>query len=113
MSDMTAEDVKYNAYNIHAFKNGQAGDHNRADIHDNDNGMQLPFDYGQLLGCYRKTRHSQLIPAWNSIQNLKDIICLDYSSTNVLISCGVNIVVSLLSVFIIGKCFESEKIVNG
>lgn len=56
---------------------------------------------------------NNLIPAWNSIQNLKDIICLDYSSTNVLISCGVNIVVSLLSVFIIGKCFESEKIVNG
>ena len=56
---------------------------------------------------------NHLIPAWNAIQDLKDIICLDYSSTNVLISCGVNIVVSLLAVFLVGKCFESEKIVNG
>ena len=56
---------------------------------------------------------NNFIPAWNAIQNLKDIICLDYSGTDVLISCGFNIVVSAIAVFIVGKCFESEKIVNG
>ena len=56
---------------------------------------------------------NDLIPAWNAIQNLKDIICLDYSISNVLISCGVNIGLSLIAVIVVGKCFESEKIVNG
>lgn len=56
---------------------------------------------------------NNFIPAWNAIQNLKDIICLDYSTSNVLMSCGVNVVISLIAVFVVGKCFESEKIVNG
>ena len=56
---------------------------------------------------------NDLIPAWNAIQNLKDIICLDYSISNVLISCGVNIGLSLIAVIVVGKCFESEQIVNG
>ncbi|MBR1563661.1 MAG: ABC transporter permease [Ruminococcus sp.] len=56
---------------------------------------------------------NNFIPAWNAIQNLKDIICLDYSSMNVLISCGFNVVISMIAVFVVGKCFESEKIVNG
>lgn len=54
-----------------------------------------------------------LIPAWNSMQSLKDILCLDYSGRSILIGCVVNILLSVVSVFIIGRCFESEKIVNG
>ena len=56
---------------------------------------------------------NDLIPAWNAIQNLKNIICLDYSVIDVMISCGVNVGLSLIAVIIVGKCFESEKIVNG
>lgn len=54
-----------------------------------------------------------VIPVWNSIQLLKDIIELDYTGVNVVISCAVNIVAAAIGVFAVGKLFENEKIVNG
>lgn len=54
-----------------------------------------------------------LIPIWNSIKMLKDIIRVEYSFTNALITFGVNIVAALVGVLIVGKMFNNEKIVNG
>lgn len=56
---------------------------------------------------------NNLIPAWNTMLLMGDIIKLDYSVNNALISSGVNLCFSLIAIFIIGRCFESEKIVNG
>ena len=56
---------------------------------------------------------NNIIPAWNSMLLMGDIIKLEYSVNNVLISCGVNIVFSILTICLVGRCFESERIVNG
>lgn len=53
------------------------------------------------------------IPVWNSIKMMKDIIVLDYSFSNVLIICAVNIVFAVLGIFAVGRLFNNEKIVNG
>lgn len=56
---------------------------------------------------------NNIIPAWNSMLLMGDIIKLEYSVNNALISCGVNIVFSILTICLVGRCFESERIVNG
>ena len=53
-----------------------------------------------------------VIPVWNSMRLLKDIIELDYSLRHVAITFAVNIVVAALGVFAVGKMFENENIVN-
>ena len=54
-----------------------------------------------------------VIPVWNSIQLLNDIIELDYTALNVVITCAVNIVTAAVGILAVGKLFENEKIVNG
>lgn len=56
---------------------------------------------------------NNMIPAWNSMLLMGDIIKIEYSLNNVLISCVVNLIFSIIAIIIIGRCFESEKIVNG
>ena len=56
---------------------------------------------------------NNFIPAWNSINLMQNIITLDYSISSVGISCLVNLVFSLLLIIGVGRCFESEKILNG
>ncbi|MBQ9142495.1 MAG: ABC transporter permease [Lachnospiraceae bacterium] len=56
---------------------------------------------------------NNLIPAWNSMLLMGDIIQLEYSVSSALISSGVNLLFSVISIWIVGRCFESEKIVNG
>lgn len=56
---------------------------------------------------------NNIIPAWNSMILLQNIIKCEYSLDSVLIASAVNLIFSVVSIFIIGKCFESEKILNG
>lgn len=56
---------------------------------------------------------NNVIPAWNSMLLMGDIIQLKYSVSSALISSGVNLLFSIISIWIVGRCFESEKIVNG
>lgn len=56
---------------------------------------------------------NNFIPAWNAILLMQDIIILDYSANLILITCVVNLLFSVISIWVIGRCFESEKIVNG
>lgn len=53
-----------------------------------------------------------IIPAWNTMIIMKDIIQLDYSYTNILISCGTNIIFAGLIIFLVGKLFENENMIN-
>jgi len=52
------------------------------------------------------------IPAWNSMLLMQDIIQLKYDSMSVIITCCTNIVITFLFIFIIGRLFEHEKIIN-
>lgn len=54
-----------------------------------------------------------MMPVWNSTQLLKDIIERNFTAQNVIITCVVNIVTVSIGIFIVGKLFENEKIVNG
>jgi len=56
---------------------------------------------------------NNLIPAWNTMILMQEIINLDYSLSSVWVSCGINLLFSVASIYVIGKCFESEKILNG
>lgn len=56
---------------------------------------------------------NNFIPAWNAILLMQDIIILDYSANLILITCVVNLLFSVIAIWVIGRCFESEKIVNG
>lgn len=42
---------------------------------------------------------NNIIPAWNSMLPLGNIIKLECSVNNVLISCGVNLVFSIIAIF--------------
>lgn len=56
---------------------------------------------------------NNLIPAWNTMILMQKIINLDYSLSSVWVSCGINLLFSVVSIYVIGRCFESEKILNG
>ena len=56
---------------------------------------------------------NNLIPAWNTMILMQNIINLEYALTPVWISCGINLLFSVMSICVIGRCFESEKILNG
>lgn len=54
-----------------------------------------------------------LIPVWNSIKMLQDIIKIDYTLPNALTTFGINIAAAIIGVFVVGRMFNNEKIVNG
>ena len=56
---------------------------------------------------------NNLIPAWNTMILMQNIINLENAITSVWISCGINLLFSVMSICVIGRCFESEKILNG
>lgn len=70
----------------------------------NDNFMTIIEDLGTA---------NYFIPAWNSMLMMQEIIKMDYSSMSVLITCAVNLVLTFIAIFIVGKLFEQEQIVNG
>ena len=54
-----------------------------------------------------------LIPVWNSVKTLQDVVKVQYTGISVLITVVVNIIVAVLGVLLIGKLFNREKIING
>lgn len=54
-----------------------------------------------------------IIPVWNSVKVLQDVIRLEYTVQNVCIMAAVNIVAAAVGVLIVGRLFNREKIVNG
>ncbi len=54
-----------------------------------------------------------VIPAWNTMVVMQDIIELDYSPAFAIISSLINFAFTAICIFVMGKCFENEKIVNG
>lgn len=55
---------------------------------------------------------NNIIPAWNTIINMQKIISLDYSASAVIITCIANLIFSVLAIFVTGKLFENEKILE-
>ncbi|MCR4639525.1 ABC transporter permease [Ruminococcus sp.] len=54
-----------------------------------------------------------LIPVWNSVKLLQDVIRVEYNLSDALITFGINIAAAALGIFIVGRLFNKEKIVNG
>lgn len=54
---------------------------------------------------------NQLIPVWNSSKLMRNIIEQDYSAGAFFISIAVNAVFAVIGILIVGKMFESEKII--
>ena len=52
------------------------------------------------------------IPVWNSIKFMQDIMSLNYSIKYIVPICFINILFATIFVFVVGKLFENEKIVN-
>lgn len=61
-------------------------------------------DLGMINAC---------IPAWNTMVVMQDIIAFDYSPAFAVTTCAVNLLFAVIAIFITGKLFENEKIVNG
>lgn len=53
------------------------------------------------------------IPVWNTLHVMQGILSADYAISDLLISCGVNAVFCAAIIWIVGRCFKSERIVNG
>ena len=54
-----------------------------------------------------------VIPVWNSIKMLQDVIRLEYTVQNACTMIAVNVAAAVIGVFIVGRLFNREKIVNG
>lgn len=61
-------------------------------------------DLGMINAC---------IPAWNTMVVMQDIIAFDYSPVFSVTTCLVNLLFTLAAIFVTGRLFEKEKIVNG
>ena len=53
------------------------------------------------------------IPAWNTMVVMQDVIACDYSTEFVAVTCIVNLLFTAITIFITGRLFENEKVVNG
>ncbi|MGN0666152.1 MAG: hypothetical protein ACI4KF_06460 [Huintestinicola sp.] len=53
------------------------------------------------------------IPAWNTMVVMQDIIAFDYSPVFAVVTCLVNLLFAVTAIFVTGRLFEKEKIVNG
>lgn len=54
-----------------------------------------------------------IIPVWNASRMLQNLMELNYTVPNLLLTCLSNLAFAGIALFIVGRCFESEKIVNG
>ena len=61
-------------------------------------------DLGMINAC---------IPAWNTMVVMQDIIAFDYSPAFAVTTCAVNLLFAVIAIFITGRLFENERIVNG
>ena len=55
---------------------------------------------------------NSVIPVWNSLDCLQEILSDELSVLKVIISCVVNISFAIVSLVVISKLFEKENIVN-
>ena len=53
------------------------------------------------------------IPAWNTMVVMQDVVACDYSPEFVAVTCIVNLLFAAVAIFVTGRLFENEKIVNG
>ena len=53
-----------------------------------------------------------IIPAWNSMLVMQNIIELDYTPVSVVITCISNLIYTVIAIIIVGRLFENERIVN-
>ncbi|MBQ5318580.1 MAG: hypothetical protein J6K17_05760 [Oscillospiraceae bacterium] len=65
---------------------------------------EIVDDLGAINAC---------IPAWNTMAVMQDVVACDYSPEFVAITCIVNLLLAAVAIFITGRLFENEKIVNG
>jgi ABC-type Na+ efflux pump permease subunit len=54
-----------------------------------------------------------VIPVWNSVKMLQDVVRLEYTVSNACIMIAVNVAAAVVGIFIVGRLFNREKIVNG
>ena len=65
---------------------------------------EIVDDLGMINAC---------IPAWNTMVVMQDVVACDYSPEFVAVTCIVNIIFSSIAIFVVGRLFEKENIVNG
>lgn len=53
-----------------------------------------------------------LIPAWNTMRVMQEIIAAKYDAVNVAITCGVNLVVTVLMIAVISRLFDREAMLK-
>ena len=53
-----------------------------------------------------------LIPAWNTMRNLQEIITMNYDAVNVAVTCAVNLVVTCLMIAIVSRLFQRESMLT-
>ena len=56
--------------------------------------------------------YNYLIPAWNTIRLMQEIIEMKYDILNVAIACGVDLTVTAVMIWIVGKLFGREKMLS-
>lgn len=66
--------------------------------------------FGKLVARFGSRNY--YIPVWNSVKLMQDIISVDYSAFNLIPVCIVNIATALIGVYVVGRLFENEKVVN-
>lgn len=62
--------------------------------------------------CDQGGIRNAFIPMWNSALIMQDIIQADFSVLFFAVSCVANLLFCVIAVYVVGRCFENEKIVN-
>ncbi len=55
---------------------------------------------------------NNIIPVWNSVIGMQQILQMNYSVIGILISGGINLVFTVILILILGQLFKNEKIIN-
>ena len=56
--------------------------------------------------------YNYFIPAWNTMRVLQEMIEMKYDLINVVITCGVDLLVTVVMIFIVSKLFNREKMLS-
>lgn len=52
------------------------------------------------------------IPVWSSVKMLQDVISMECTLQHIIITFTVNIIAAIICVLVIGRLFNTEKIIN-
>ena len=55
---------------------------------------------------------NNIIPVWNSVIGMQQILQMNHSVIGILISGGINLVFTVILILILGQLFKNEKIIN-